>query len=376
MIKTSIIFMTTGLLMGNAQYETESAKINFEINSTFNGVTSSLKKHIIFDKHGEEELIEVYSPIKDKNNSKQQHTLTYHNGSILYQVDFDKKRIYRSLNYVGKPFGIVNRQGSVDEMLKIRGAKKIGTDKVVGKECDVWKNVESTDCIYKGLALRVVQKEGNVTRIESATDINLNMKLTAKDFRLPNFPVYSIDAMNPSKKQEKLDSSKLNEMDKKELKRVAKEKEIQAVADKAKKAREEKLKLERVAKRKEYQRILDEAYIKAGVDESKLTPPTDKQIEIIKAYVREAKFPESKKSLLKEGKKVLVVHQCLVKATTAKDANLCLTGKKNLYKEWNKEKQKEMQKDLEMYEKRFSCIEKLSKAKDLNGCFDESNATK
>ena len=364
MIKTSIIFMTTGLLMGNAQYETESAKINFEINSTFNGVTSSLKKHIIFDKHGEEELIEVYSPIKDKNNSKQQHTLTYHNGSILYQVDFDKKRIYRSLNYVGKPFGIVNRQGSVDEMLKIRGAKKIGTDKVVGKECDVWKNVESTDCIYKGLALRVLQKEGNVTRSESATDINLNMKLTAKDFRLPNFPVYSIDAMNPSKKQEKLDSSKLNEMDKRELKKIKKAQEI----------KEKEIK--RFKKEKAYKRILEEAYQKAGVDKLKQTHLSEKQSKIVKDYITEATFPEKKKDLLERGKKVLNIHKCLLKATTVKDANQCLVIKTNLYKEWNKEKQKEMQKDLEMYEKRFSCIEKLSKAKDLNGCFDESNATK
>jgi hypothetical protein len=71
-------------------------------------------------------------------------------------------------------------------ILEKMGAVKEGTETVAGKTCDTWKiqSINSTVCVWKGLALKAVTAIGGVTITKVATSIDTDVPPSNK-FDLP-----------------------------------------------------------------------------------------------------------------------------------------------------------------------------------------------
>jgi hypothetical protein len=228
-IKISLMAIVVGALL-NAKnikkYEIKSAKIEYAIKGSRNilGIVKteiSGKKKLIFDNYGRKRVEEESKVSKEialgNIKIKKSHTLYYLNGHVIYNVDFNKKRIIREEN------SVTSREE--ETLLKKRGRKRIGSDTIMGYDCDIWNFSGEKQCIYKGIPLRIESTTMGLKRVEIATKVVFDISLDKKDFQLPNYPVFNfdIDMMMAGEKPKKLDKSRLEKMDKRanEAKEVA-----------------------------------------------------------------------------------------------------------------------------------------------------------
>ena len=297
------------------RYPVSSAKISYEIKGAGEVMgmikTETLgKKRVIFNAFGMNELTEENKVEKRTHNGEttidKQHTIKYMKRSTLYSVDFNKKQIMRSENQ-----GLAMAQALMGsnkdmatagkEMMLKMGAKNTGTDKVAGYSCEVWEMLGSTQCLYKGIPLRVVSDVMGIKSTEVATKVEFDIELSKDDFKLPDFPVFQIDMdrMMAGMKPLELDKTKLDAMDKKA--------DLEASKN--------------VSGAQEAFKSMAEAAKQAGI--KKGDTPTAEQAENMMANMKNKMFPMIKQKVLKEEAMVRFGAECFKDAETLKDANKC-----------------------------------------------------
>jgi hypothetical protein len=356
--KISIItLMAINMAQAEGHYEVKSAKIELKITSTqtvgsiSNSETGT--KRIVVGNYGEQELEEINTVIKNTTNGKTKvnkiHKIKYINGDIRYVADFNKKTMHRSTHYAGILFGTKKYKGSVEKMLKLQKMKKIGTDTVAGHTCDVWQlgDIGKT-CFYKGFPLREETTLMGMKRVIVATKAEFDITLSKDDFKMPDFPVYTMrfsEDGQPIGEPKKFNKNELEEMDKKYI-------------EKSKKGEDEEAKMIK---------IMNEAYTKAGVVKGKA--PTKEQMNMAKEYMQKAMFPIQKKKFLEEAKESGEVKNCLEKANSIKDANHCKPDGDG-YEKWDSTVKKEKLEEILMFEtKILPCVEKAKDTKMMEACF-------
>jgi hypothetical protein len=308
--KISIVVLmgSTILLAGTTPiklYDVKSGKIEYEIKGSGNIMgmikTKTIgKKRVIFDVYGAQNLTEENKVSKETTEGKTKvtktHTLTYMKNAIMYKVLFDKKRIIRMENPALAMAAMMgagtDMKNTGESIMKSMGGKKTGTDKVAGYTCDVWELMGTRQCIYKGITLKVETDMMGIKNAEIATKAEFDLALSEEDFKLPDFPIYDIEG-------NKLDKNNLDAMDQKAEKNV--EKSSQEMA--------------------EIKQVIAEAAKNAGIKEGER--PTKAQEEAMKNSMMEAMLPLMKQKMLAEEEMMRIGYECLSKADTLKEANVC-----------------------------------------------------
>ncbi len=130
---------------------------------------------------------------KGKTETENTHTINKLDNGVSYMVDFDKKQIYARRDLamdMTKEYHSDADAGDVGEnMLKSMGGEKIGTDKFLGYNCDLWKIPGGKQWLYKGLMLKLEMKLLGITTITEATSAKFNINVADKFFDLPDFPI-------------------------------------------------------------------------------------------------------------------------------------------------------------------------------------------
>jgi len=215
-------------------------------------------------------------------------------------------------------------------MLKKMGGKKLGTQKVAGVNCDVWSLMGVKQCLYKGIPLKIESDIMGIKTVEVATKVEFDVSLNDSDFRLPNFDVYQLDmdqAMAGGKAQ-KLDKSKLEQMDK-------------------------------------------EANTRADTE-------AKKSQELTKEVKANGLLPTIKSKMLKQEKLIKFAQKCFKDADSLTEANICNKKanemsddpdmKEKPLKKWDDKVKKELLKDLEKASKAMDCVKKANNMKELGVC--------
>ena len=73
------------------------------------------------------------------------------------------------------------------------GAKKIGSESVLGYKCDIWQLGEDKIWIYNTVPLKFVSKSLGLVQIQEAKLAVFNVDIKDDIFKLPPFPVKAID---------------------------------------------------------------------------------------------------------------------------------------------------------------------------------------
>lgn len=371
--KTSLVALigSSMLMAAGSQlemYGVKSGKITYEIKGSGSIMGSKMqtvgKKRVIFDDNGalnltEENKIEKQTIMGQKKTTKS-HTMTYMKNGMVYHVNFDNKRIMRMEN-VGAGMAMLmggeqNMKQAGEDMMKQMGGKKIGTDKVLGYTCDVWKIMGSVkQCMYKGIPLRVETNVMGLKTTEVANKAEFDISLSKDDFKLPDFPIYDMEG-------NKLDKNSLDALDSKQ----------NAVSS----AEQQQLGNMKAASMK--------AMNEMGYDPmsgKEMTYQQEKQYKqaLMNAMGGEDTLLEKqKKEMLGEEKVVRFFQGCLSDANTLKAANACnqkansMTGEtEEDFTSWNASTKKETLSDINAYLGSFDCIKGANSFQALRQCMPQ-----
>ena len=185
------------------KYEVRSGKVNYTIHGSGNimGSTQKLagKKHLIFDQYGFRELEEEATvqtiDVMGQRHKEKNHKLLYRNGTKVKIVDFQHETVTET-----EPPGMVlmiaaarqNLTQMGENFLKQMGARKVGTDTVAGYRCDIWKLPAVTQCLYRGVPLRIESNVMGIRRVETATKAEFDVPVSEADYKIPDFPIRNL----------------------------------------------------------------------------------------------------------------------------------------------------------------------------------------
>ena len=375
-ISLSVVF--AGSSLPNL-YGIKSAKVDYKISGSGNmmgmgTIKVSGKKRVIFKDYGrkflEEKATVRAQNIMGQSDVQKEHTLTYKNGAVMYRADFKQKRIDRMVNqmaslaYAYKGDKDINKE--IEKNLKALGAKKLGKDKVLGLECDVWKILTTKQCIYKGLTLKSESNVMGVKEVEVATKIEFD-KVDDSSFKLPNFPIYSgsMEAMMSGVAPKKIDKSKLEELDRADNAKIAKmgegAKEMGSIADAG----------------------LESAK-KAGYDPNSKKEMTQEQQAAMQEAMMNAMnkggvLEEMRRNMLQGANESALngLKSCYEGANNLKDANSCVDkfspqfgGEMERFSSWSAKDKKEAINEIVKYKKAIPCIKSAKTMQVLTGCME------
>jgi len=361
-------------------FDIKSGKIEYSIKGGGNvmgmaQISTIGKKRLIFDVYGQKSLTEKVQIdteiVGGRTTKKKTHTLNYMNGAIFYTVDFDRKRITRTQNpalAMGAMMGAGSDMRKTGEaMMKKMGGRKIGTETVAGVTCDVWDLMGVKQCIYKGITLKVESNMMGMRNLETATKAEFNIPIGKNAFKLPDFPVYQMDMMNPAAQPVALDKSRLEELDAKESAKIAKEGEEAGKMMKAGLS------------------AAMAAAVKLGYDPKSKKDMTPEQKAAFERAMQEAViaqmggkegiFKKQKQQILDDLAKIPQARACFQNAKSVDDANRCEESLDSEYPEyhtrWDEaEKQKLLQK-MDHFEKAAPCIKSADSFDALEKCMPE-----
>jgi hypothetical protein len=189
-------------------YEIKNGQIKYKIQGTINMMGVKTKttgtKSLTFDQFGAQMLTDEEKTETSQNETKKIHNITYLKSGVVYLVDFDSKRIIRSENMLAMMSGDMAQKGK--EMMQQMGGKQVGVDKVLGYECELWELMGITQCIYKGIPLKIESNIMGNIHTETAIEANFKAPVNQQAFKLPDFPI--TDQMGNM-----IDKQQINKMD-------------------------------------------------------------------------------------------------------------------------------------------------------------------
>ncbi len=185
-------------LLGGAlpfkMYEVRSGKITYTISGGNTMMKVRGKERRIFDRYGYRELIErVEVQTMDFMGQKQKsktHTLDLRVGSRVTHADFERKTLTK-VPAMGLDMLLAGGQKNLtklgEKMLRQMGGRKIGTEKIAGYTCEVWKLPVGSQCLYHGVPLKVVTNVMGMSQTEVATEAAFEIAIPESSYTLPDF---------------------------------------------------------------------------------------------------------------------------------------------------------------------------------------------
>lgn len=187
------------------RYEIESGSITYksEIYGKVMGTTVSGtgSENLRFKEWGAVEVREEETSQTSKTsilgNKKEDvsktHTMVKLDNGESYSVDFIRKEI-RQMNDMAmemtKMFQKDADAGKVGkELFESLGGKLIGSEVILGYECEIWDLMGIKQWLYKGVLLKSEGTLMGITTIKEATSAKFNQSLSDSSFDLPDFPV-------------------------------------------------------------------------------------------------------------------------------------------------------------------------------------------
>ncbi len=351
------------------RYEVKSAKILYAIRGSGDvmGMVQTEtkgKKRLIFADYGAKEITELVKVTKTTTNGKSEvqkhHSLQYMNGSILYSVNFKRKKIIRMKNpalAMGALFGggkSMAKRGN--EMMKKMGGKMIGKDKVLGYSCDVWDLMGIKQCIYKGIPLKIESNIMGQKSTEVAVEAKFNLSLDAKEFKLPAYPL--VDKRGNALA---LDRGRLEEIDAKQSTKA-----IKSVED-ASKAMAAGMK----------------ALVASGVNLSSGKDLTPEQEQVMQKAIMAAMGGEKsmlskqKQEIMENFEKIPQAKACFEKASNVAQANACEKAidseDPEYHTYWSKREKAKILREIESFESAMPCIKAAESFQALKQCMPLEN---
>ncbi len=135
---------------------------------------------------------------KETTKTSNVHNLSKLDNGTSYSVDFKNKKIIKredvAMSAV-KSYRNGDAHQTGKEMLEAMGGEKIGEEKVLGYNCEIWTAMGTKIWIYKGIPLKTESDIVGMKTIKVATKAKFNIAVSSSYFQLPNYPITTINDM-------------------------------------------------------------------------------------------------------------------------------------------------------------------------------------
>ncbi len=172
---------------GQKRYGVESAKIHYQYSGRSSGT-----EVLTFDNWGwrASRLVDKSTTMWGNTTKIRSTELQDGNYSISHMTGSSRARAFQDSqiqkSLIGSSMAVEVLHGL--EVVKAKGAKKIGTDDVLGRKCDVYeiKNFSQKLWVWEGIVLRTEQKVLEDEIILSAVKIEADVEFGEQNFALPD----------------------------------------------------------------------------------------------------------------------------------------------------------------------------------------------
>lgn len=190
-----LLLGATSLFAQTNRYDVKSAIVEYQIagSGEVMGEKASLSgtSKLYFKNFGDLELSEEKIVQSSNADEEEEHNITKIVGTKMYNVDFNEKVIYQQEMVQDEENPLLNLKNS--DTLTSMGAKKIGSEAILGYKCDIWQLGEDKIWIYNSVPLKFVSKSLGLVQIQEAKLAVFNVDIKDDKFKLPPFPVKAID---------------------------------------------------------------------------------------------------------------------------------------------------------------------------------------
>jgi len=191
-----LLFGVVGLFADTNRYDVKSAIVEYAIvgSGDVMGTKATLTgtNKLYFKDFGKVELTDEKIVQEVEGDSEEEHTVTKIIGNKILNVDFNERVIYQQeLIFEDAENAFLNLKNA--NTLVSLGAKKIGTETILGYKCDIWQLGEDKIWIYNTVPLKFVNKSLGLVQIQEAKLAVFNIDIKDDKFKLPSFPIKAID---------------------------------------------------------------------------------------------------------------------------------------------------------------------------------------
>jgi len=197
MKKFSLLVAIAALLINVAtaqkvnRYTVKSGHVEYKLTGNTTGT-----KTFWFDDYG----LKTYTEVKSKTVTKmfgvkdetEEHSVVIINGDQIYNIDkltgtaFKMKNEFRTgFEEMAAQMTDEEREKMGKEMLHSMGGKIIGTEKLLGKTCEIVEMMGTKTWLYKNLALKIDSKVMGIEANEMAESFEENINIPASRFEPP-----------------------------------------------------------------------------------------------------------------------------------------------------------------------------------------------
>ena len=193
-----LLFGVVSLFADTNRYDVKSAIVEYAIvgSGDVMGTKATLTgtNKLYFKDFGKVELTDEKIVQEVEGDSEEEHTVTKIVGNKILNVDFNERVIYQQeLIFEDAENAFLNLKNA--NTLVSLGAKKIGTETILGYKCDIWQLGEDKIWIYNTVPLKFVSKSLGLVQIQEAKLAVFNVDIKDDKFKLPPFPVKAVDDM-------------------------------------------------------------------------------------------------------------------------------------------------------------------------------------
>lgn len=214
------------------RYDVESGIIKYKTKISGKVMGSTIsgegKSTLYFKDWGAKELSEEESTQttkisilgQNKEEVEKNHSMTKIDHGMVYTVDFDNKKINKMENISMELMKGTDMNKMGKEMLESMGGKKIGNEKFMGYDCEVWDMNGAKQYFYKGIPLKTEMSIMGISTIKEATSVKFDTRVPDSKFDLPDYEEVVVG--NIMTKEEKEEFKEDIEEAKKNMKRMQK----------------------------------------------------------------------------------------------------------------------------------------------------------
>ena len=183
---TAIVFAAIPAQAAAKRYQLKSGIVEYE----YTGANVSGTETLYFENYGEKEARYSQQKISFMGVKQNVENVSYVDGQWAYSYDPKTKEASR-INYEKMMQSMMGEKRAVDysdEMLEAMGAAKVGTEKLLGKNCNIYemKDFGTRVWVWKGVALKTKMDFMNMQSTVIAKSFKENAKIDSAKVTLPS----------------------------------------------------------------------------------------------------------------------------------------------------------------------------------------------
>lgn len=165
------------------RYQFKSGKVVYKMSGIQTGTET-----LYFDDYGRKEVHFNESVIDMMGVKQKSNTQTIMDGKYIYTIDKEKNTAQKMENPLYSMFSDEDDLQKVGEdIMKKMGGKKVGTETINGKECEVWEvqKMGGKIWVWESISIKTVVNMMGMVITQEAESIEMDVDVSADLFKIP-----------------------------------------------------------------------------------------------------------------------------------------------------------------------------------------------